>query len=166
MSDHDTIEDPVLRAVSDNRRRSRRVDAERERLRRLIRRHEASLEKLPRYGIGSAVRAIATIITEHTGLSTEVGGPFGLNREYGLTVNERDEVAGAYMMFRPAEGADDDIEMIDLESDNGHYPSGSLARLNGMHRKGLPVPTLDELLAMVDRQRSERRLRHAIAKEA
>lgn len=165
MSGSDPSSDPIRLAIARDFESRRRAETERVRLENLIERHRASIERLPRHNTGTALKTVGAIVTERTGLQVEISGPFGINSEYGFSVLERDGVTGAYLMFRPV-GGDGGIEMIDLESDDERYAPNSLGRMNGSHRIGLPVPTLDELLAMVDKQRSEHRLRRAISKDA
>lgn len=155
-------DDPLAEIVS--RHGAERISAreERDRLERLIARHQARIESLPRRNVGTALQEIAELIQTRTGLSTSISGPFGMENEYAMRVSERETVTGAFFKVRP-QGDGVDPVLVDLSSDNGQFPPGSVGRMNGAHMDTVPMPSLDELLTMIDEQRAVNRLRRSIA---
>ena len=155
-------DDPLAEIVS--RHGAERISAreERDRLERLIARHQTKIGSLPCRNAGTALQEIADLIQTRTGLSTSISGPFGMQNEYALRVSERESVTGAFFKVRP-QGDDIDLLLIDLSSDNGQFPPGSVGSMNGEHMDAVPMPSLDELLTMIDEQRAVNRLRRSIA---
>jgi hypothetical protein len=78
-----------------------------------------------------------------------------------MTVEERADVTAAFLKFRPS-GEGVMIEMIDLDSHKGH---DSVGRTSEAHRNGVPVPSMERMLEIIEEQRSERRLLRMIRKE-
>jgi hypothetical protein len=154
--------DPLAEIVGRHGAERRAAWRERERLRALIARHEAAIGRLPIRGAGTALSEIAELVTDRTGLAASVSGPFGMNNDYGLSVEEREGVSAAYFKLRPR--ADDaEFDLVDLESDDARFPQGSLGRMNGSHMRTVPMPDLDALLRMIEEQRAENRLRRMIS---
>ena len=135
-----------------------RIEAERERLEKLIARHTRKLESLTRLTPGDHLERIFDAVCKTMpGTTYELSGPFGLGGERAARV-KREPGESAFIQFRAGEYPF--AVLIDLESDDGS-PANTLARQNGLHRRSTPVPDdLSTIVEMVEKQFAESRLRY------
>ena len=136
--------------------RARALEAERERLDRLIARHTKRREGLGYVGSKHFLQEVfETVVDAIPGGRFEVSGPFGMGPEWGVTI-EGDE-GHAFLLFR---GSGTAAKLIDTESDDGSYPEGSIGRMNGFHRRASALdPDPQALVDMIVAQMAENRLR-------
>ena len=132
-------------------------EKERERLQKLIKRHERKLEKLRRMnGRDCLTRVFDAVCEAMPGTKYELSGPFGLGNERGVSLS-RGPDERTYISFRDAEGPL--VRMVDFESDNG-LPENSIGRVNGLHRASVPLPEdLSDIIKIIEEDFAESRLR-------
>jgi hypothetical protein len=136
--------------------RSAAVDAERERLDRLIARHEKRRAGLKYVGSREFLSEVFELVcADLPGGRFEVSGPFGMGPEWGVTIDGDD--GHAFLLFR---GSGTAAKLIDTESDNRTFGEGTLGRMNGLHRTAAALePDPRILVDMIVAQMAENRLR-------
>jgi hypothetical protein len=136
------------------------VDAERERLRKLIQRHEAKLEKIVNVSYVDTMRALAAEVSRRMpGTVASVSGPFGMDSDLSMSVDMigEDDGIGAFLQFKGRNGAD--LLYVDPNEPKLHFLKGSIAERNRMHLPTRQVPEMDELVEIVTDQIAQNRLR-------
>lgn len=151
--------DGIVRRIADDL--SKRHDAavaERERLDRLIARHQRRRDSIRVPGAREFLEAVFTrVVDDMPGADFEIMGPFGLGCEYGVSIRENGGTL-AHLSFRAGEGAD--AVFVDTSVDDGRFASGTLGRMNGLHHPARPLDDdLSVLVANIHAQIAENRLR-------
>lgn len=131
-----------LRAEHDRR------TSERDRLERLIRRHQRRIDAIGRISTGDLLRRLRDELKpSFPDMDFEIMGPFGLGGEYGMSVHSAEGRTLAHLTFRSCDGPD--AVLVDTSRETGRYAHGTLGRMNGLHHPSSPLP--DDLSQLVDR---------------
>ncbi|AEJ94126.1 hypothetical protein LITTLEE_208 [Mycobacterium phage LittleE] len=93
------------------------------------------------------VSAIAEELAAHfPDYSVRASGPFGIPSNTYIFVEDADDNALAFLMFRRA---GDSIELVDTSVDNGQYPPNSIGALNHLGHPGREVSSIEQLAGLI-----------------